>query len=387
MGDEMHQRNVAASALLGRVLMPHVARGAPRTPRTSRGSPSFIGGNDQFFLNLAMAAGKAIADPALGIAGSTMVADDGAQRHRLRHPRRRPRRPLVHRAGEHAARPLLPRLRPADANPDIGDSAIVETIGLGGFAMAAAPAVVRFVGAGGLADALSDHARRWREIAPGRASRTSASPRSTIARHARRHRRAPSGRDGHRAAHQHRHRAAGSPASARSAPAWCARRWPASKRRWPRSSRSLLPRTADGEVGAFCKARGRPAILTPMPPSLSPAAVGQPAPLFSLPSLVGNTVDLSGYRGHRNVVVWFSRGFTCPFCLDYMDGIREGYQDAPRREHRGHPGRAQPAGERHAASSASSPAPFPLVCDPDKRLYAVYGLGDRGALEASGPPW
>ena len=35
---------------------------------------------------------------------------------------------------------------PDDANPDIGDSAITETAGLGGFAMAAAPAIVRFVG-------------------------------------------------------------------------------------------------------------------------------------------------------------------------------------------------------------------------------------------------
>src|SRR6202040_3343803 len=44
---------------------------------------------------------------------------------------------------------------PADANPDIGDSAIVETIGLGGFAMAAAPAVAGFVGAGGLREAIA----------------------------------------------------------------------------------------------------------------------------------------------------------------------------------------------------------------------------------------
>jgi hypothetical protein len=42
-----------------------------------------------------------------------------------------------------------------DANPDMGDSAIVETIGLGGAAMAASPAVTRFVGAGGMAEALA----------------------------------------------------------------------------------------------------------------------------------------------------------------------------------------------------------------------------------------
>jgi hypothetical protein len=47
----------------------------------------------------------------------------------------------------------FPGFSAADANPDMGDSAIVETIGLGGFAMAAAPAVVGFVGAGSAAEA------------------------------------------------------------------------------------------------------------------------------------------------------------------------------------------------------------------------------------------
>jgi hypothetical protein len=48
---------------------------------------------------------------------------------------------------------FLPGFGPADANPDIGDSTITETTGIGGFAMAAAPAIVRFVG-GDVADAL-----------------------------------------------------------------------------------------------------------------------------------------------------------------------------------------------------------------------------------------
>jgi hypothetical protein len=48
----------------------------------------------------------------------------------------------------------FPGFSAADANPDLGDSAIVETIGLGAFAMAAAPAVAGFVGAGSAADAL-----------------------------------------------------------------------------------------------------------------------------------------------------------------------------------------------------------------------------------------
>ena len=63
----------------------------------------------------------------------------------------------------HRSRPVpdglyFPGYGPADANPDLGDSAITETAGIGGFAMAAAPAIVRFVG-GTPADAAGLHAR------------------------------------------------------------------------------------------------------------------------------------------------------------------------------------------------------------------------------------
>ena len=73
MGDEMHQRNVAASCLLVRALLPHLARAASDTAALTRVA-DFLAANDQFFLNLAMAAAKASADPCLGIEGSTMVA-------------------------------------------------------------------------------------------------------------------------------------------------------------------------------------------------------------------------------------------------------------------------------------------------------------------------
>ena len=153
MGDEMHQRNVAASALLGRALMPHLARTARDTDALAR-LAEFIGGNDQFFLNLAMAAGKAIADPAF-VPGSTLVVtmarngtDFGIRVSGLGE------RWFV--APVNTPRGLyFPGHGPDDANPDIGDSAIVETIGLGGGAMAASPAVARFVGAGGVAEALA----------------------------------------------------------------------------------------------------------------------------------------------------------------------------------------------------------------------------------------
>jgi len=111
-------------------------------------------------------------------------------------------------------------------------------------------------------------------------------------------------------------------------------------------------------------------------------AVGEPAPLFALPSLRGPMVELAAYRGQRNVVVWFSRGFTCPFCRAHTDGMRAGYpalqavgteviQVAPN---------LLDAARRFFGPQ---PLPFPFICDPDKRLYAVYGLGDHGALEAT----
>jgi peroxiredoxin len=113
-----------------------------------------------------------------------------------------------------------------------------------------------------------------------------------------------------------------------------------------------------------------------------PAAVGQPAPLFSLTSVQGDPVELAAYRGRRNVVVWFSRGFTCPFCRVYMDGMREGYDLLRAAE-----AEIIQVGPNLLQSAriffGHSPTPYPFVCDPDKRLFAVYGLGDRGALEAT----
>lgn len=165
MGDEMHQRNIAASALFARALMPPLARASADSRRLAT-IAEFIGGNDQFFLNLAMAAGKALADPAGGIEHSTLVttmARNGTE-FGIRvsgHGERWFTAPVPTPTGLY-----FPSFGPDDANPDMGDSAIVETIGLGGGAMAASPAAARFVGAGGLAEAL--HAtEEMREICYG----------------------------------------------------------------------------------------------------------------------------------------------------------------------------------------------------------------------------
>src|SRR6266481_10098809 len=116
--------------------------------------------------------------------------------------------------------------------------------------------------------------------------------------------------------------------------------------------------------------------------TLERPSVGASAPLFSLPSVRGPVVDLASYRERRNVIVWFSRGFTCPFCRIYTDGIRSNYEELQSAETvviQVAPNLLESA-RRYFGPS---PLPFPFVCDPDKRLFAVYGLGDRGVLEAT----
>ena len=152
MGDEMHQRNVGCSSLLLRAIAPALAETVSDSAALSK-ALAFMGGNDQFFLNIAMVMGKAIMDPVRDIEGSSVVTamsrngtDFGI---------------LVSGTGdEWFTAPVempeglyFPGFTADDANPDMGDSTIVETIGLGGFAMAAAPAVAGFVGAGAASEA------------------------------------------------------------------------------------------------------------------------------------------------------------------------------------------------------------------------------------------
>ncbi|MGH8725819.1 MAG: DUF1116 domain-containing protein, partial [Burkholderiales bacterium] len=159
MGDEMHQRNVACTSLLLRTLAARLASSVPAL--------EFIAGNDQFFLSVAMAMAKSILDPARGVAHSSIVtamARNGTD-FGIR---------VAGRGDEWFTAPVeipqglyFPGYSAADANPDIGDSAILEAVGLGAFAMAAAPVVAGFVGAGGFADALG-HTRAMSEIALAR---------------------------------------------------------------------------------------------------------------------------------------------------------------------------------------------------------------------------
>jgi hypothetical protein len=153
MGDEVHNRNAAASALLLKRLLPALLRGASDRERLAP-IVEFVGGNDHFFLNLSMAACKAMLMAAEGVPGSSMVTT--MARNGIEFGIR------VSGTGERwftAPAPVIEGLYfagfgAADAAPDLGDSAITETAGLGGFAMAAAPAIVKFVG-GSPEDALA----------------------------------------------------------------------------------------------------------------------------------------------------------------------------------------------------------------------------------------
>jgi hypothetical protein len=106
----------------------------------------FIDSNDHFFLNLSMAAIKAMLESAEGLEGSTVVTvmarngtDFGIRVAAMPGRWFTAPAPIVEGL-------WLPGYTANDANPDIGDSSITETGGVGGFAMAAAPAIVRFVG-------------------------------------------------------------------------------------------------------------------------------------------------------------------------------------------------------------------------------------------------
>ena len=145
MGDDGHNRNRAATSLFLRQIGAALLEG--RTSIEDRAAVfRFIEGNDHFMLNLVMAAGKLAVDAAANIPGSSLVtamARNGTEFG--------VRLSGTGDAWFTAPAPIVDGLflgayTAADANPDIGDSAITETVGLGGFAMAASPAIVGFVG-------------------------------------------------------------------------------------------------------------------------------------------------------------------------------------------------------------------------------------------------
>ena len=157
MGDELHNRNAAASGLMFKRFTLALLASKIDNAAIQR-TLAFVAGNDHFFLNISMAACKSMSDAAHNVPGSSMVtvmARNGVN-FGLR----------LSGTGDQwfqaPANPVdglyFPGYTVEDAAADLGDSAITETNGLGGFAMAASPAIVQFVG-GTPADATANSRR------------------------------------------------------------------------------------------------------------------------------------------------------------------------------------------------------------------------------------
>lgn len=145
MGDEGHNRNKAATSLLFRELAPAIVK-TSFTNEQKAEVLTFIDKNDHFFLNVSMPACKCSLDPLQDIKYSTVIytmsrngTDFGIR--------------MSGTGKEWFTAPCelvqglyFPGFDESDANPDLGDSCITETAGIGGFAMATAPAIVQFVG-------------------------------------------------------------------------------------------------------------------------------------------------------------------------------------------------------------------------------------------------
>lgn len=154
MGDEFHQRNIAASLVFLKEISPYIVN-LDMEKREIQSVIKFLADTDQFFLNIMMAAAKAVMDGARTIEAGTVVTAmcRNGKEFGIR---------ISGMGDEWFTAPVntpqglfFTGYSQDDANPDIGDSAITETFGVGGMAMIAAPGVTRFVGAGGFQDALA----------------------------------------------------------------------------------------------------------------------------------------------------------------------------------------------------------------------------------------
>lgn len=163
MGDEIHNRNAAATGLLISVYCQRCWSAIYHWLNCR--DVAFITSNDHFFLNLSMAACKSMMDAAANVPFSSMVtvmARNGVN-FGIR----------LSGTGDNwyqaPANPVeglfFPGYGVNDAAADLGDSAITETAGVGGFAMASSPAIVKFVG--GTPDDATHNSRRMQAITVG----------------------------------------------------------------------------------------------------------------------------------------------------------------------------------------------------------------------------
>lgn len=165
MGDEAHNRNEAGTSLLLRELVPAIMNcDHPLAQKVA--AFNFVNGNNHTFLNISMPAMKCTLDPIFDIPYCTVVAtmsrngtDFGIRIGGLGKNR------WFAAEAEMVKGLYFPGYSEEDAARDMGDSCITETAGIGGFCMAAAPAIVQFVG-GQVSDSIN-YSTRMYEITVG----------------------------------------------------------------------------------------------------------------------------------------------------------------------------------------------------------------------------
>ena len=106
---------------------------------------------------------------------------------------------------------------------------------------------------------------------------------------------------------------------------------------------------------------------------MSGLAIGQTAPSFRLPSGQGTEVGPADYRDKKNLIVWFTKGFACPFCRQQMTQLVRGYPQFQRHDAEvleiaiTTPPRARVYLQKFQL-------PFPYLCDPDYRVHNEWKL-------------
>lgn len=164
MGDELHNRpNAASSIFTGAMSVPMIEAGVATHDLIS--TLTYISGHDLLFLGLAMASAKSAADAARDIEYSTVVTAMARNGYEFGIN--------VSSLGDQwftAPAPAidglyLPGYGEGDGGFDMGDSAITETVGWGGFALGGAPGILSLVG--GTPEEALNYSREMREITEG----------------------------------------------------------------------------------------------------------------------------------------------------------------------------------------------------------------------------
>jgi hypothetical protein len=164
MGDELHNRHSASSALFGNAMAIGLAKAD--IPRAHQIATLYLLKNHNLiFLGIAMAAGKAIADPARDVEYSTLVTamcrngtEFGIRVSGLGDEWFTAPAPFVEGL-------YVPGYSAADAGLDMGDSAITETVGWGGFVLGGATGILPLVG--GTPEEALAYTREMRTISLG----------------------------------------------------------------------------------------------------------------------------------------------------------------------------------------------------------------------------